>query len=261
VLDFPVGTTIIKTFYYPNDFRDITKGRRLMETRLLIHEASGWKALEYVWNEEQTDANLEVAGDKKQISYVFSDGKKKTQDYVIPNMNQCKSCHNRNEVMTPIGPSVRQLNGLMSYKEGEENQLIHWQKTGMLKNLPEISQVPKSPVWNQPETGDLGARARIYLDINCGHCHRPDGPASTSGLNLYIHEKNTTGLGILKTPVAAGKGSGNLKHDIVPGKSDQSILVYRMESTDPGIMMPEVARKLVHKEGVALIREWIQAMK
>jgi len=62
VLEFPVGTTLIKTFYYPNDFRDISKGKRLMETRLLIHEASGWKASEYVWNDEQTETVLEVAG-------------------------------------------------------------------------------------------------------------------------------------------------------------------------------------------------------
>jgi len=52
VLELPVGTTIIKFFYYPTDFRDISKGRRLMETRLLIHEISGWKALEYVRNDK-----------------------------------------------------------------------------------------------------------------------------------------------------------------------------------------------------------------
>ena len=52
VLSFPVGTNIIKKNYYPNDFRDLSKGRRLMETRLLIHEESGWKALEYVWHDE-----------------------------------------------------------------------------------------------------------------------------------------------------------------------------------------------------------------
>jgi hypothetical protein len=62
VFDFPIGTTIIKTFYFPNDFRNADKGYRIIETRLLIHENDGWKALEYVWNDEQTDAILEVAG-------------------------------------------------------------------------------------------------------------------------------------------------------------------------------------------------------
>lgn len=260
VLDFPIGTTIIKTFYYPHDFRDASKGRRLMETRLLIHEESGWKALEYVWNDEQTDAILEVAGDTKEISYVYLDGKKRTQQYSVPNLNQCKGCHNREEKMTPIGPSVRQLNGEFAYQNGSENQLIHWQKTGILKDMPELKDCPKLAVWNKPETGSLEERSRAWLDINCAHCHNPKGPAMTSGLNLSIDETNSTALGFGKTPVAAGRGSGNRSYDIVKGNPDQSILIYRIESTDPGVMMPEVGRKTTHKEGVALVREWIKSL-
>ncbi|MBO0939524.1 hypothetical protein J2I47_23440 [Fibrella sp. HMF5335] len=260
VMDFPVGTTLIKTFYFPVDFRDAAKGRKLMETRLLLRETSGWKALEYVWNEDQTDAILEVAGDRKMVAYVDAEGRKHEQEYVMPNLNQCKSCHNRNEVMTPIGPSARQLNGLLDYGQGAANQLVAWQKQGMLTDVPDINTVPKAPVWNDPATGSLNDRARIWLDINCAHCHRPEGPAGTSGLNLSIHEKSPAALGLLKTPVAAGRGSGNRRYDIVPGQPDQSILLYRLESTDPGIMMPEVSRKVTHREGVALIRAWIQSL-
>ena len=261
VFEFPVGTTIIKTFYYPNDFRDVSKGRRLMETRLLIHEENGWKALEYVWNDEQTEAVLEVAGETKEISYVYSDGKKRTQQYSMPNLNQCKGCHNRSEVMTPIGPSARQLNGDFAYENGTENQLVHLQKLGLLKDMPVLKDCPKLAVWNKPETGTLEERSRAWLDINCAHCHTPKGPAMTSGLNLSIHESNSTALGFGKTPVAAGRGSGNRDYDIVRGNPDKSILIYRMESTDPGIMMPEVGRKTTHNEGVALVREWIKSLK
>jgi uncharacterized repeat protein (TIGR03806 family) len=260
VLAFPVGTTIIKTFYYPNDFRDVAKGRRLMETRLLIHEETGWKALEYVWNDEQTEAVLEVAGDTKEVSYVYSDGKKRTQQYSIPNLNQCKGCHNREEKMTPIGPSVRQLNGDFTYQSGTENQLKYWQKAGLLNNMPDLKDCPKLAVWNKPETGTLAERSRAWLDINCAHCHNPKGPAMTSGLNLSIHETNPTAMGFNKTPVAAGRGSGNRDYDIVKGNPDKSILIYRMESTDPGIMMPEVGRKTTHKEGVELVRSWIKSL-
>ncbi|MDZ7936024.1 MAG: SO2930 family diheme c-type cytochrome [Emticicia sp.] len=265
VLDFPVGSTIIKTFYYPNDFRKPELGRKLIETRLLIHETDGWKALDYVWNDEQTEAYLEVAGDTKEVSYIDANGKKKKHEYAIPNVNQCKGCHNRNEKMSPIGPSARQLNGQLSMVNYQfhtaDNQLVTWQKMGVLTNLPAIETVPKAAVWNKPETGSLDERARIWLDINCAHCHRKGGPAQTSGLNLSIHETESIAYGILKTPVAAGRGSGNKKYDIVPGKPDESILVYRMESTDPGIMMPEVGRKTTHREGVELIKEWIRAME
>jgi hypothetical protein len=60
--------------------------------------------------------------------------------------------------------------------------------------------------------------------------------------------------------VAAGRASGDLDFIIAPGRPDQSILVARMESTDPGIAMPELGRSTVHKEGVGLLRDWIAAM-
>ena len=265
VLNFPVGTTLIKTFYFPNDFRDPAKGRRLMETRLLVHQEVGWKAFDYVWNDEQTDAVLEVAGDTKTVQYVDKAGIPKQHAYVIPNLNQCKGCHNRNEVMMPIGPSVRQLNGDLTYsgtaKATPENQLTHWKQERMLTGMPALANCPKAPVWNKPETGSLNDRARIWLDINCAHCHNPKGPAMTSGLNLSVSETDPTALGILKTPVAAGRGSGGHSFDVVPGKPDESILVYRLQSTDPGEMMPELGRKTVHTESLALLREWINNMK
>jgi len=46
-----------------------------------------------------------------------------------------------------------------------------------------------------------------------------------------------------------------------PGDPDASILVYRMETSDPGEAMPELGRGVVHEEGVALVREWIAAMR
>ena len=61
-------------------------------------------------------------------------------------------------------------------------------------------------------------------------------------------------------PVAAGRGTGDHFFDIVPGKPDDSILPYRMLSSEPGVMMPEQGRTTTHREGVALIRDWISAM-
>ena len=112
-----------------------------------------------------------------------------------------------------------------------------------------------------PATGGLDARARAYLAVNCAHCHRKEGPAQTSGLYLTEDEKDPTAIGINKAPVAAGKGSGGRMVDILPGDAKQSILWYRMQTSDPGERMPELGRNLVHKEGVALIQQWIDEMK
>lgn len=81
-----------------------------------------------------------------------------------------------------------------------------------------------------------------------------------SGLDLSYNQTDARKRGVFKPPVAAGKGSGNLHYSIVPGEPNNSILVYRMLSNDPGTMMPEIGRSTVHKEGVALITEYIKSL-
>lgn len=261
VLNFPVGTHIVKTFFYYDDARKPEKGRRLIETRVLEHAETGWKALSYVWNEDQSDAYLEVAGADLPVTFVNTSGKKKKFTYTVPNVNQCKGCHSFNGAMSPIGPSARQLNGDYAYASGAANQLDHWQQAGLLTGLPaDHAEIPRIAEWDNP-TEPLDDRARAWLDINCAHCHRAEGPASTSGFFLDIHQTDPTVLGVNKVPVAAGRGSGGLKYDIEPGKPGKSILYYRIASKDPGIMMPELGRSLVHEEGVALIKEWIKGME
>ena len=250
VLQFPVGTAIVKTFYYPIDERNPKKGRRLMETRVLLHEAKGWVALPYIWNKEQTEAVLEVAGGSDQVAWVDAAGKKQSFEYQVPNMNQCKGCHERSGNMTPIGPSVRQLN--------DGQQLQHWETAGILQGLPK-DRIPALVNYSNT-AASLDDRVKAYLDINCAHCHNPTGPARSSGLYLTWDSKDRTAYGFLKSPVAAGRGSGNLSYDIVPGKPEQSILHYRMASRDPGVMMPELGRQLTHHEGVELVRSWISSL-
>lgn len=261
VFDFPVGTVLIKNFYYPDDFRKPEGKRRIIETRLLVNkETEGWVALPYVWNDEQTDATLEITGGNKQISWIHYDGSKKELDYSIPNMNQCKGCHVSNNTMIPIGPKARNLNGTFAYADGAANQLKKWISLGLLRGLNDVSTAPAVPVFDDPKSGTLTERARAYLDINCAHCHKADGPGNTSGLMLDYHEQNPSKLGVKKVPIAAGRGSGGFAWDINPGHAESSILWFRMNSDDPGIMMPELGRKLIHTEGVALIGEWIASL-
>jgi len=254
--DFPVGTVLVKTFAYPADFRKPEENIRLVETRLLIHQPGGWNAWAYVWNEDQSDAVLKVAGKTMPVSWIDLAGKERTIQYVVPNKNQCKGCHTYDKKFSPIGPKARNLNKDFSYPEGKQNQLTYWLNKGLLDGAPVPASAP-----SVPELGDknapVAARARAYLDINCAHCHRLKGPASTSGLFLTYGETNPVTWGYMKRPVAAGRGSGDLLFDIVPGAPDKSILIYRLLSSDPGIMMPEVGRTMVHSEGIQLLKNWI----
>ena len=257
--DLPKGTILIKNFYFPVDFRKPEKGRRIIETRLMAHREEGWSTYQYIWNEEQTEAVFEPIGDAITVSYIDSKGKKVNSPYVIPNQNQCKGCHAEGNKLMPIGVAARHLNGSFNYGETSMNQLAYWSSKGLIE-IPDLKNIPANAVW-QDKKASLESRARSYLDINCGFCHNSKGPANTSGLFLDIHNNNLTALGINKSPVAAGRGSGNFSFDIVPGSPSKSILIYRMTSTDPGIAMPEIGRENIHKEGVALISEWIKSLK
>ena len=86
------------------------------------------------------------------------------------------------------------------------------------------------------------------------------GSASNSGLDLRWEQDEPHAIGIRKPPVAAGRGAGGHLVSIAPGDPDASILVYRMESNEPGVVMPELGRGTVDEEGVAIVRDWIKAM-
>lgn len=252
VLDFPVGSVLIKSFGYPADMRQPEKAIRWLETRLLVRRASGWVALPYVWNADGSDAVLARAGTRLDVGWVHDDGQTRAISYAVPNVNQCKGCHvDGAGAMQPIGPKARNLdNGI---------QLERFAAAALIDRLPATRT--RLPVWDDPASGPLAARARAYLDVNCAHCHSPTGPADSSGLWLHWEQPATVNLGIGKRPTAAGRGSGDFEFAIAPGQPDQSILVHRMKSLDPGVAMPELGRATVHEEGVALVRAWIAETK
>ena len=261
VLSFDKGSIIIKNFYYPNDFRKPEAGKQIIETRLLIKEnENNWKTLSYVWNKEQSDAYLNIVGGETQVSWTDYKGKNKSLNYIIPNQTQCKSCHMLDKKITPIGPIAGQLNRKNIYDGIIHNQLEYFSKQKILLGLPKKDARPKFAVWDEENSGNIEDRAKAYLHINCAHCHNDLGPAKNSGLNLTYYETNDRRRGIYKPPIAAGKGSGDLKSSIVPKEPEKSIMIYRYNSVDPGIMMPEIGRKSVHKEGVALLEDYIKSL-
>ena len=261
VLEFPDQSVLIKTFYYPKDFKNPSEGHDLVETRLLVKKEGAWEAFTYQWDADRKDASLNVIGDIREVNWVDAAGAAQQIQYAIPNKNQCKSCHNVEKAVMPIGPKVRNLRKSYTYADGTQDQLSKWQEMGYLQWDGISSETfPAVAVWDDPESGTVQDRALAYLDVNCGHCHNPKGPAHTSGLYLTALEEDPGRWGMCKIPIAAGKGSGGRRFGIAPGQPDSSILVFRMESNDPGIMMPELGRVIAHPEGVELVRNWIASM-
>ncbi len=178
VFEFPVGTVIAKTFAYPTDARDPSLGRRLIETRILKHEPDGWVGLPYIWNDEQTEATLEVAGDLVDVSWVDDHGQTRTNNYIIPNSNQCKGCHKQGDNLEPIGPKARNLNKDFVYSDGAENQLAHWTRLGALAECPDPADAPRGRLGRSPKrharrTGSRLARSQLRP------LPQPDRPGAT----------------------------------------------------------------------------------
>ncbi len=261
VFSFPVGTVIAKTFSYPVDMRDASLGERLLETRIETLRAEGWYGFSYLWNQEQTEATLALGGSEIAVSWTHLDGTLRTNKYQVPNANQCLNCHSDEKAFVPLGPTARNLNRAYDYAHGGENQLTYMSRVGALHDLPALDHVGLLPRYDDSETGSVAERARAWLDVNCAHCHSPHGSARTSGLDLRLAQQDAGKFGVWKTPVAAGHGSGGRDYDIVPGKPDESIMMFRLESEDPSVMMPNVSRRLVPVEAVALLREWILGME
>ncbi len=265
-LTFPVGTIITKTFAFPQGAGGTVQTRaapalatahagfdrdgvRLVETRVLRHQASGWEAVSYQWNGAGTEAFLAPAGALVPLTTEAG----KTFPYLIPDKNQCAGCHETamgTKVLKPIGPKPGNL-AAHTFTDGQ-SQYAHWQGAGW---------VGPGPVTPWAPAGARGAAAaHAYLDANCAHCHSDTGAADTAGLDLRI-TASEQGRGRCKTPVAAGRGSGGRAYDVWPGQPGASILAFRLGHDDPGIMMPELGRSLVHEEGVALIDTWIRELE
>ena len=260
--DMPVGTVLVKTFSLPFDTQVTGAGNEvLIETRLLIHREAGWTTLPYIW--QDGEALLQVAG--KDIPHTLNHkGESQNFDYHVPSRAECKLCHqtggDNSSSIDPIGLKAHLLNRPITYQASEINQLILWQQLGLLSGLPELEQIGKAyDIFD--ESAPLTTRAKGYLDINCAHCHNPQGFASISGLRLGFYVDHTSfEYGICKQPPGWDGGAKGLSYDIIPADGEHSILVYRQELNEPKDRMPPIGRSIAHTDAVALIEQWIDEM-
>jgi uncharacterized repeat protein (TIGR03806 family) len=251
IIDLPVGSALIKTFYYNNI--EPTGVTKIIETRIMIRKSTGWIFAEYVWNDEQTDASLQMNGSYTSIAWT-QDGNSKSTNYRIPSETECMTCHKTNNTAVPIGIKPQNLNSNYAFSSGNENQLQHWVSKGILENnLPSsiLSTVDYHDV-SQP----IKTRLRSYLDINCGHCHKENSHCDYRPLRLAFSETLIpSNMGLCITP---DENIDPVLIEIIkPGNYFKSMMYFRLNSTDESNRMPLLGRTLVDEEAVQLLKDYI----
>ncbi|MFT6095954.1 MAG: putative repeat protein (TIGR03806 family) [Nonlabens sp.] len=253
LLSFPVGAVLIKNFYYDNVLPSRT--RRIIETRLLFKKTSGWEFADYVWNAAQTEAILDLDGSFTTVDFE-KDGIQRTVNYRIPNLLECRVCHKSDDTSFPIGPKPQNMNMVMSYQDGEKNQLAKWQEVGYLEETN--ATVTALPNWKNPSIS-LNNRVRGYLEINCAHCHKDTGHCSYRDIRFDFTSSGTDeNIGVCEEP-DEDLGNG-LTHLIRPGTPARSTLYYRLNTNNESERMPLLGRTVKDEEAVELIEDWINSL-
>jgi len=253
ILDFPTGSILIKNFYYDNVLPEMQT--KIIETRLMIKKEDGWIFAEYVWNDSQSEAYLDLNGSNINLEWL-ENGEEKTVNYRIPSASECFTCHKKNDVAVPVGVRPRNINKIYDYISGPMNQIEKWQDEGYLNNVP--SDIQAIIDWTN-EQNSLEQRVRAYMDINCAHCHSDNTHCSYRPLRLnYEDTEDLYNMGVCMTPdTEIGNGTDMI---ISPGNSSRSVLHFRMSTNDEQYRMPLLGRSLVHDEAVDLVQEWINSL-
>ncbi len=259
ILNLPVGSVLIKVFYYNNV--QPTNATKIIETRLMIRKSSGWIFANYIWNEQQTEALLTSQSTTRVISWKDLNNTIHTLDYRTPEVDfECLRCHAtfNNQIVNPIGIKPQNINYNYNYTEESKNQLTKLIEFGYLENnLP--SQI-NSIVDFKDTSKSLDVRVRSYFDANCAHCHINGGEASVHNLRFAFNETiDATKMGV--TAHAAHFLEGYNSVIVTPGNVSQSILHYRINTeTDLLYIMPPLARTKKHTEALQLIETWINSL-
>ena len=231
---FPDNTVIAKTFYFNLNERDLSEGRQIIETRILIKINGDWETGDYKWNTDQTEAVLDLEGSSLPISWIDADGNPKSTTYKIPSDADCFTCHKSYEDIIPIGPKLRTMN----FEINGTNQLQQFVNDNQLSGLADVSSVNSLPNWEDASVS-LEKRTRAYFDVNCAHCHIPGGQCEDqSTLNLAYET-------LLDNS------------DIVDRKLS---IQFRVSEYNEGISMPLIGTTLLHTEGVALIQAYLETL-
>ncbi|HKQ70010.1 MAG TPA: hypothetical protein VJT73_11755 [Polyangiaceae bacterium] len=258
--EFPVGTRFWKEFKY--------LGKRV-ETRLIVRYGTGidqFLYTAYKWNATETAAtrvgsptsspgDLDVAPIEVGAEPLMHD---------IPSSADCANCHGRIKERI-LGFGAVQL----SHDLGGET-IDTLLRANLLVGAD--GGAPDVPSGGYRVPGDeLDQNALGYLHANCGNCHT-DTP---SGVTYPVYRVRLLTTDTTVASTLAYQTAVNKVHTMpTPPPSDAGIGVYRIEghnaeaselyfrtgTRSPVFQMPPVGTKIIHPEGRAVLKQWIDRL-
>jgi len=256
---FPSGTVFVKNFDLVVDETNPNTPARRLETRLLVRDTNGAVyGATYKWLPDNSDAAL-LTGSLTEAILVTNAAGVVTQNWYYPSPEDCLACHTvvANYV---LGVNTRQLNGTNYYPATgvTDNQLRTLNRLGMFYPAFDQAAIPGyeqlSSVTNQGASPVQ--RARSYLDANCSQCHQPGGAGITfdARYDTPLASQNLTNY-----PALFSIGVDNAKI-IAPNDVWRSTIYARMNTVDPTIKMPNLARNLIDSNAVQAMADWINSL-
>lgn len=253
---FPSDAVLVKTLSLQTDATQPDSWKRL-ETQVLHYDQDTWRAYNYIWNDEQTDATLaESEGFDRLIDIQDPEapGGKRQQRWHFASRSECILCHTT-RAGSIHGFKPDQVNREQNYGSVTDNQLRTLDHIGLFEQpLPDTWPRMINP---HDESATLEQRARSYLHVNCAHCHRRGGGGSSAmELPIEIPLKKTNMISARPTQ---GTFEIHGAQVVAPGDPFRSVMYYRMSKLGRG-RMPHFGSNVVDEQGIALIRDWISSI-
>jgi putative heme-binding domain-containing protein len=247
---FPAGAVLAKTYSLEMERGNPATSRRI-ETQILHYDGSLWGTYTYRWNDGQTDAEL-VPSRGDDVTFTVKDkaapGGEMRQQWRFFSRSECARCHTlMNEFA--LGFSALQLDRVTPAAPGRQ-----------LDVFSQLGLTPPEPKLTDPHgtQGGIELRARSYLHVNCGICHRfNSGGAVPAYMNIETPLKEANLINSKPVMGDLGLPDGRV---IAPGDPSRSVLLYRMATAGRG-HMPYLGGKLVDERGLLIVRDWIASMK
>lgn len=272
---YPNNTVLARTLSLDMVAGDSTS-RRKIETQLLHFDGRQWHGYAYQWNDQQNDATL-VDGDGLDVPLKVADpaaeGGQRSLTWHFNSRAQCMTCHTAwtgyalafNEPQLDCSAQFASSDGGVL----SDNQVRVYRKMGLVPpvfvpkpNKDGTMPTPEPPTvlvdpYDEATAHSLDERARSYLHVNCGVCHRFGG-GGTALIELR-RNRSLKDTHLLSGPML---GTFNLPDAqiVCPGDPSRSVLYYRMSKSGAG-RMPHLGSTTVDERGLFLLERWIASLR